>query len=179
MSGFYPSYGAGAGAGAGQSGLQQPDLSVAAAAVSRMSVEELRGLLDDEEKCERFVKGLDQVREEERVTHAYGHHCDVILSLSPPPLQVKGLYSEKEMLMASNKSLAEYNLSQEQPLTDARCKLQEKHRETRRMTEKVKNLKREVEEKGGSTEPDTMLALLQVKLAIFFFLLFLLGISSQ
>ncbi len=67
------------------------------------------------------------------------------------------------MLMASNKSLAEYNLSQEEPLTSARCRLQEKHRETKRMAEKVRNLKHEVEEKGGSTEPDTMLALLQVR----------------
>ena len=66
--------------------------------------------------------------------------------------------------MASNKSLAEYNLSQEQPLTDARCRLQEKHRETRRMAEKVKNLRRDVEEKGGSMDPDTVLGILQVSL---------------
>ena len=66
--------------------------------------------------------------------------------------------------MASNKSLAEYNLSQEQPLTDARCRLQEKHRETRRMAEKVKNLRRDVEEKGGSMDPDTVLGILQASL---------------
>ncbi len=35
-------------------------------------------------------------------------------------LQMKQLYSEKEMLMASNKSLAEYNLSQEPLLQQKR-----------------------------------------------------------
>ncbi len=74
---------------------------------------------------------------------------------------MKALYSEKEMLMASNKSLAEYNLSQEDPLTKARCRLQEKHREVRRLAEKVRNAKRDVDDKAGHTEPDTMLALLQ------------------
>ncbi len=34
--------------------------------------------------------------------------------------QMKQLYSEKEMLMASNKSLAEYNLSQEPMLQQKR-----------------------------------------------------------
>ena len=34
--------------------------------------------------------------------------------------QMKQLYSEKEMLMASNKSLAEYNLSQEPALQEKR-----------------------------------------------------------
>ena len=48
------------------SSFHQADLSVASSAVSRMGVEELRQLLDDEDKCERFVKGLDQVRKEER-----------------------------------------------------------------------------------------------------------------
>ncbi len=64
--------------------------------------------------------------------------------------------------MASNKSLAEYNLSQEPVLKAARSKLQEKHREAMRMAEKVKEIKREVDEKSNKVEPDTLLALLQV-----------------
>lgn len=76
-------------------------------------------------------------------------------------MQVKALYSEKEMLMASNKSLAEYNLSQEPVLREARNKLQEKHRDTLRLAERVRLLKSEVDSKAGKTDPDTMLALLQ------------------
>ncbi len=52
---YYPSYGPG-------TGSAQPDMVVASAAVSRMSLEELRALLDDDHKCELFVKGLDQVQ---------------------------------------------------------------------------------------------------------------------
>ncbi len=67
--------------------------------------------------------------------------------------------------MASNKSLAEYNLSQEAPLREAKVRLQEKHREAKRLAERVKTIRSQVEEKsaGGCVEPDTMLALLQVK----------------
>ncbi len=164
MSGYYPPpySGGGSFAGGPSSTPAQPDLTVANAAVSRMTVEELRGLLDDEDKCDRFVKGLDQVRGDD--SSLSSSHLVISSHYIPPPLsfQIRSLYSEKEMLMASNKSLAEYNLSQEQPLTDARCRLQEKHRETRRMAEKVKNLRRDVEEKGGSMDPDTVLGILQV-----------------
>ena len=76
--------------------------------------------------------------------------------------QIKNLYSEKEMLLASNKSLAEYNLSQEPALTEARVRLQERHREANRAAEQVKMARDMVREKAGTVEPDTMLALLQV-----------------
>jgi len=84
---------------------------------------------------------------------------------------MKILYGEKEMLMASNKSLAEYNLNQEEPLRQARVRLHEKQREARRAAEQVRKLKTTMEEKlaasgSGSgksqNEPDIMLALLQV-----------------
>ena len=66
------------------------------------------------------------------------------------------------MLLASNKSLAEYNLSQEPALTEARVRLQERHREANRAAEQVKMARDRVREKAGTVEPDTMLALLQV-----------------
>jgi len=84
---------------------------------------------------------------------------------------MKHLYSEKEMLMASNKSLAEFNLSQEEPLRQTRVRLQEKHREVKRAQEQVRKMKGQLEENtassssstnvGSQNEPDTMLALLQ------------------
>ena len=58
--------------------------------------------------------------------------------------QVKRLCSEKEALMASNRQLAEYNLSQEPRLTEARIRLEEKHREATKATERVRVLKREM-----------------------------------
>ena len=42
--------------------------------------------------------------------------------------QIKQLYSEKEELMTSNKSLAEYNISQEPDIGSKRQQLAEKHR---------------------------------------------------
>ena len=42
--------------------------------------------------------------------------------------QIKQLYSEKEELMTSNKSLAEYNISQEPDIRSKRQQLAEKHR---------------------------------------------------
>ena len=67
------------------------------------------------------------------------------------------------MLLASNKSLAEYNLSQEPRIREARSKMQEKHREATRLAEKVRNLKAEIDSNSGKTDPDTLLALLKVK----------------
>lgn len=46
--------------------------------------------------------------------------------------------------MASNRQLAEYNLSQEPRLTEARIRLEEKHREATKATERVRVLKREM-----------------------------------
>ena len=43
--------------------------------------------------------------------------------------QIKSLYNEKEMLVASNKSLAEYNMSQEPLLRQAKEKLMERYGE--------------------------------------------------
>ena len=80
---------------------------------------------------------------------------------SPVVSQIKTLYAEKEMLLASNKSLAEYNLSQEPLLTEARVRLQERHREANRAAEQVRMARDKVNQRAGTVEPDTMLALLQ------------------
>ena len=85
MSGYYPPPYAGGGSFAGgpSSTPAQPDLTVANAAVSRMTVEELRGLLDDEDKCDRFVKGLDQVRGDD--SSLSSSHLVISSHYIPPP----------------------------------------------------------------------------------------------
>ena len=67
------------------------------------------------------------------------------------------------MLIASNKSLAEYNLSMEPQMTESRQKLAEKHREAVQAVETVRRLKAEVQEKSGTADADTLLAVLQVR----------------
>ena len=114
----------------------QPDFAAALATIQGWDKDRLQELLDDEEKFDALIKGLSQI---------------------------KSLRDEKEMLMASNRSLAEYNLSQEPALKDLKAQLADKHREAMRTAEKVKNAKRELDEKSGSVEPDTLLALLQVR----------------
>ena len=114
----------------------QPDFAAALATIQGWDKDRLQELLDDEEKFDALIKGLGQI---------------------------KSLRDEKEMLMASNRSLAEYNLSQEPALKDLKAQLADKHREAMRTAEKVKNAKRELDEKSGSVEPDTLLALLQVR----------------
>ena len=113
----------------------QPDFAAALATIQGWDKDRLQELLNDEEKFDSLIKGLSQI---------------------------KSLHDEKEMLMASNRSLAEYNLSQEPVLKDLKTQLADKHREAMRTAEKVKNAKRELDEKSGSVEPDTLLALLQV-----------------
>ena len=112
----------------------QPDYSAALATIQNYDKDRLQELLNDEAKFDELVRGLSQV---------------------------KALQDEKEMLMASNKSLAEYNLSQEPALTDARAKLAEKHREAMRTAERLKNAKKALDERAKHVEPDTLLALLQ------------------
>ena len=74
---------------------------------------------------------------------------------------MKAMYSEKEMVMASNKSLAEYNLSQEPVLREAKERLLEKYGEATTLSDKVRGLQSELERKSGSVRPDTLLALLE------------------
>ena len=59
MSAYYP-YGGSGGVGRPAS---QPDYTSALGQIKTMSSQELRELLEDEDKCDVFVKSLQQVRE--------------------------------------------------------------------------------------------------------------------
>merc|ERR1711915_364180 len=62
---------------------------------------------------------------------------------------------------ASNKSLAEYNLSQEPILRECKASLVEKYATAGKLGEEVKTLQAQLESKSGQVRPDTLLALLE------------------
>jgi len=113
----------------------EPDFAMALSKIQHMSREELNDLLNDEAKLEDYVKSLDQI---------------------------KNLYNEKEELMVANKSLAEYNLSQEPVLNAKRQQLTAKHHEAVQLVSAVKEIKSDLEEKSGKIQPDSLYYLLEV-----------------
>merc|ERR1711953_735143 len=113
----------------------EPDFSMALARIQRMNKDELNELLNNEDEMDDYIKSLDQI---------------------------KNLYNEKEELMVANKSLAEYNLSQEPHLTAKKTKLTEKHREAIELVSAVKEAKSKLESKTGKIQPDSLYYLLEV-----------------
>lgn len=112
-----------------------PDVPMALTKLQVMSKEDLHQMFNDESMFDEYIKSLDQMKQ---------------------------LYSEKEMLLASNKSLAEYNLSQEPILQQKREALTEKHREAIELMAKLKETKETIEQKSGKVKPDFLYSLLQV-----------------
>ena len=78
-------------------------------------------------------------------------------------LQIKGLNNEKEELMVANKSLAEYNLTQEPILSRKKEQLASKHREAVQLLATVNSLKEELASKSGKIQPDSLYNLLEVR----------------
>jgi len=113
----------------------EPDFAMALTRIQHMSREELNDLLNSEAKLEEYVKSLDQI---------------------------KNLYNEKEELMVANKSLAEYNLSQEPVLLAKRQQLTGKHQEAVQLVSAVKDIKSDLEQKSGKIQPDSLYYLLEV-----------------
>merc|ERR1712066_1167955 len=99
-----------------------------------MDLEQLKEILNNDVKFDDFMKELPQV---------------------------KSLVIEKNQLLASNKSLAEYNMSQEPVLREARQRIQEKHSAATALSSGLKSLQSELQSKSGQVGPDTLLALLQ------------------
>jgi ESCRT-I complex subunit VPS37 len=112
----------------------QPDYPAALASLQHMSSDQLKEILNNETRFDTFVRELPQM---------------------------KALFDEKEMLLASNKSLAEYNLSQEPIIREGKAALLEKFQEASNLGEEVKSLKNSLDTKSGNMNPDTLLALLE------------------
>jgi len=122
----------------GSGSAAEPDFSLALAKITRMSKEELNELLNHEEKADDYIKSLDQI---------------------------KSLNNEKEELMVANKSLAEYNLTQEPILNRKKEQLAEKHREAVQLLQTVNDLKNDLASKSGKIQPDALYTLLQVEVS--------------
>lgn len=112
----------------------QPDYPAALASLQHMDIDGLKEILNDEDKFDTFVKELPQI---------------------------KSLDAEKEMLMTSNKSLAEYNISQEPVVKERKEKLLEKFQTATQLADKVKALKADIDNKSGKMTPDSLLILLE------------------
>ncbi|CAG7786837.1 unnamed protein product [Allacma fusca] len=92
--------------------MQLPDAEIEQSlqSLQNLSVAELQNFLDDEDTFNAFVNELDSVREWE---------------------------SDKDVQVASNKSLAEYNLSLEPVLKDAKAALWELYERARATADEV------------------------------------------
>eukprot|EP00088_Acartia_fossae_P025039 TRINITY_DN2589_c0_g1_i1.p1 TRINITY_DN2589_c0_g1~~TRINITY_DN2589_c0_g1_i1.p1 ORF type:complete len:211 (-),score=72.12 TRINITY_DN2589_c0_g1_i1:888-1520(-) len=117
-----------------QTAESQPDYPAALSSLQHMDVDSLKEILNNEDKFDEFIQNLSQI---------------------------KGLHEQKEVIMASNKSLAEYNLSQEPIVKEQKAKLLEKFQSASSLAEKVKALKAEIDNKSGKMTPDSLLILLE------------------
>ncbi|XP_001367706.2 vacuolar protein sorting-associated protein 37C [Monodelphis domestica] len=100
------------------------------------TVEELEKLQDDPEELARLV-------------------------LESP--QVQDLQLEREMALATNRSLAEQNLQFQAPLELRRSDLLDKYQELQRLLERCREQKAKLEEFSAALEPGALLGLLQVE----------------
>ncbi|KAG8230660.1 hypothetical protein J437_LFUL010679 [Ladona fulva] len=106
--------------------------------LTRLDDNALKELLNDDAKCDEMVKDMKEF---------------------------KDLETEKEVLMASNKSLAEYNLSKEPELTEGKQRLAEISETASDVYKSVENKLAELKQRSGNLSVETTLALLQTAAA--------------
>uniref|UniRef100_A0A182LZJ1 VPS37 C-terminal domain-containing protein n=1 Tax=Anopheles culicifacies TaxID=139723 RepID=A0A182LZJ1_9DIPT len=116
--------------------MYQPYLQQAVQSLRGLSSDELRALLDDDEKLN------------ERVNEA-----------------VQTLESAKELIIAENRSLAEKNLNFEPKMVELRSRVQDLADECRTLGESVKEKSTQLSTKSETNNPETVLALLQTAAA--------------
>lgn len=112
----------------------EPDIPAALGLLSHLTNDELKELLNNDGKFEDIVKDIKQF---------------------------KDLETEKEMLMASNRSLAEFNLSKQPELQEGKQMLKELSEKGTKLCTSVKEKLDEIREKSGEMTVDTALDLLQ------------------
>ncbi|XP_014804300.1 PREDICTED: LOW QUALITY PROTEIN: vacuolar protein sorting-associated protein 37C [Calidris pugnax] len=100
------------------------------------TVEELRELQENAEEIERLALESQEVQE---------------------------LQLEREMALASNRSLAEQNLKFQGPLETGRADLSSKYEELQKLAERCKEQKAKLEKFSAAMQPQTLLDLLQVE----------------
>ncbi|CAH1380498.1 vacuolar protein sorting-associated protein 37B [Tenebrio molitor] len=112
------------------------DCKRAVSDLKNLSNDELDKIMNDDEKIENILAGLDQ---------SY----------------LKEIQNQKENLLASNSSLAEENLSREPELVEGREKLQQLSEEAEQLSKQVEEKVKQLKGKTGDTSLETTLALLQ------------------
>ncbi|XP_064621841.1 vacuolar protein sorting-associated protein 37B-like [Lineus longissimus] len=119
-----------------QAGNVTMDESEGLGILRHLNVEELQKLLDDDDRLNALINDVPQV---------------------------KNLVSEKQMLMASNKSLAEFNLSREPRLIQGKERLASAHEQAKQLQEEVLENKGKLLSNEDDLTLDTALAMLQTK----------------
>ena len=117
---------------------QEPDVPAALGLLAHLDNDELKELLNNDGKFEDIVKDIKQF---------------------------KDLETEKEVLMASNRSLAEFNLSKQPELQEDKQMLKELTEKGSRLCTAVKEKLDELKEKSGEMTAETALDLLQTTAA--------------
>ncbi|PSN44412.1 hypothetical protein C0J52_05740 [Blattella germanica] len=116
----------------------EPDYPAALGLFRHLNGEELKELLNDDSKFDVMMKDIKQI---------------------------KDLEAEKEILMASNKSLAEFNLAKEPQLAEGKQRLQELSEEGAALCHSIESKVSQLKENSGDMSLETSLALLQTAAA--------------
>ncbi|KAL1378111.1 hypothetical protein pipiens_015806 [Culex pipiens pipiens] len=116
--------------------MYQQYLNQAVRTLQNLTSDELKDLLNDDDKLD------------ERVDQA-----------------VQSLESEKDLLLGENRSLAESNLEKEPKVIELRSRVNDLSEQGRALATSVRQKSDDLKTKSGSTNPDTVLALLQTAAA--------------
>ncbi|KAL8182825.1 UNVERIFIED_CONTAM: Vacuolar protein sorting-associated protein 37C [Gekko kuhli] len=77
--------------------------------------------------------------------------------------EVQNLQLEREMALATNRSLAEQNLTFQEPLETGRANLSDKYQDLQKLVERCQEQKAKLEEFSAAMQPGTLLNLLQIE----------------
>ncbi|XP_063628831.1 vacuolar protein sorting-associated protein 37B [Cydia splendana] len=116
----------------------QPDYTSAMGLLSHLNSDELKEILNDDSKFDSVLKDVKQVKDWE---------------------------TEKEMIIASNRSLAEFNLKMEPQLQELKAAVQERSEEGEVLCSRIQELLEEYKSKSAGISLDTTQALLQTSAA--------------
>jgi len=114
--------------------IPEGEIAGALATLQNLSDEEIRHLIDDDTHFENYILNLAQVKQWD---------------------------NEKDLMMASNKSLAEYNLTYESKLKEGKTGLMELYEKARSLTDELETKRAQLESLSSRTSLDTTYALLQ------------------
>ncbi|XP_045522320.1 vacuolar protein sorting-associated protein 37B [Pieris brassicae] len=116
----------------------QPDYPSAMGLLSHLNSDELKEMLNDDAKFDVVLKDVKQIKDWD---------------------------TEKETIIVSNRSIAEYNLSKEPELEGLKAEVQEKSGIGENLCSRIQELLDEYKTKSAGISPDTTLALLQTAAA--------------